>query len=52
MDTELHIESRVEEILQRVDDANATGLHIKAKTEEVWNRFKDEELIRELTVMQ
>ena len=51
MDTELHIESAAEEILQRVNDANATGLHIQAKTEEVLQRLKDEELICELTVM-
>ena len=52
MDTELHIESTVEEILQRVKDENATDLHIEAKTEEILQRLKDEEVIRELTVMQ
>ena len=52
MDTELHIESTVEEILQRVKDTNATGLHVEAKIEEILQRLKDEKTIRELTVMQ
>ena len=52
MDTGLHVESTVEEILQRVKDDNATGLHVEAKTEEILQRLKDEEPIRELTVIQ
>ena len=53
MDTDLHVESTVEEILQRIKDANATGLHFEAKIEEILQRLnKDEEAIRELTVMQ
>ena len=38
MDTALHVESTVEEILHRVKDENATGLHVEAKTEEILQR--------------
>ena len=52
MDTGLHVESTVEETLQRVKDANTTGLHIKANTDEILQRLKYDDIIRELTVMQ
>ena len=52
MDTGLHVESKVEEILQRVKDEDATGLHVEAKTEEILQRLKNEEAIRESTVIQ
>ena len=52
MDAGLHMESTLEETLQRVKDENATVLNVEAKTEEILQRLEVEELIRELTVMQ
>ena len=51
MDTELHVESTVEETLQKVKDGNATRFHVEAQNEEILQRAKVEDAIRELTVM-
>ena len=52
MDSILSVESTAEEILQRSKYANAMGLHIEANTEELLQRVKEEEAIREFTLMQ